>query len=98
MLPLGSNKVPGQIKQGGGLDSAHGPCVCHLVLWHTLGQREVHGSLLCWGRAFWKRLSLHGRKVAIGAAAHLCSSSSGTPGATIICNHEAIDTNRESTH
>ena len=30
MLPLGRNKVPGQIKQGGGLDSALGPCVCHL--------------------------------------------------------------------
>ena len=29
-LPLGRNKVLGQIKQGGGLDSAHGPCVCHL--------------------------------------------------------------------
>ena len=26
----GRNKVLGQIKQGGGLDSAHRPCVCHL--------------------------------------------------------------------
>ena len=26
----GGNKEPGQIKQGGGLDSARGPCVCHL--------------------------------------------------------------------
>ena len=30
MLPPGRNKVPGQIKQGGGPDSALGPCVCHL--------------------------------------------------------------------
>ena len=30
MLPLGRNKVPGQIKQGGGPDSAQEPCVCHL--------------------------------------------------------------------
>ena len=30
MLPLGKNKVPGRIKQGRGLDSAHGTCVCHL--------------------------------------------------------------------
>ena len=29
-LPLGSNKVLGWIKQGGGPDSARGPCVCHL--------------------------------------------------------------------
>ena len=31
MLPLRRNKVPGWIKQGGGPDSAHGPCVC--LLW-----------------------------------------------------------------
>ena len=31
MLLPGRNKVPGQIKQGGGPDSALGPCVCHLV-------------------------------------------------------------------
>ena len=30
MLPLGRNKVPGQIKQRRGQDSAHRPCVCHL--------------------------------------------------------------------
>ena len=30
MLPPGRNKVPGQIKQGGGLDSARRCCVCHL--------------------------------------------------------------------
>ena len=30
VLPPGRNKVPGRIKQGGGLDSASGPCVCHL--------------------------------------------------------------------
>ena len=30
MLPPGRHKVPGQIKQGGGLDSARRPCVCHL--------------------------------------------------------------------
>ena len=29
LLP-GRNKVPGRIKQGGGPDSASGPCVCHL--------------------------------------------------------------------
>ena len=33
MLPLGRNKVSGPIKQGGGPDSACGPCVCHL--WST---------------------------------------------------------------
>ena len=31
-LPPGRNKVPGQIKQGGGLDSARGPCVWHLCV------------------------------------------------------------------
>ena len=30
MLLPGRNKVPGQIKQSGGLDSALGPCVCNL--------------------------------------------------------------------
>ena len=31
MLSLrASNKVPGGMKQGGGPDSARGPCVCHL--------------------------------------------------------------------
>ena len=30
MLPPGRNKVPSWIKQGGGLDSACWPCVCHL--------------------------------------------------------------------
>ena len=30
MLLLDRNKVLGRIKQGGGLDSARGPCVCHL--------------------------------------------------------------------
>ena len=29
-LPPGRNKVRGWIKQGGGLDSARRPCVCHL--------------------------------------------------------------------
>ena len=29
-LPLGRNKVPGQVKHGGGPDLAHGPCVCRL--------------------------------------------------------------------
>ena len=32
MLPLDRNKVLGRIKQGGGLDLAHRPCVCHLCL------------------------------------------------------------------
>ena len=32
MLSRGRNKVPGQIKQGGGLDSARQPCVCHLCI------------------------------------------------------------------
>ena len=32
MLLLGRNKVPGRIKQGGGPDSAHGPCACQLCL------------------------------------------------------------------
>ena len=30
VLAPGRNKVPGQIKQGGGPDSAHVPWVCHL--------------------------------------------------------------------
>ena len=30
MLLPDRNKVPGRIKQGGGPDLAHGPCVCHL--------------------------------------------------------------------
>ena len=34
-LPLGRNKVPGQMKQGRGLDSALGPCVCHLGMPET---------------------------------------------------------------
>ena len=29
-LPPSRNKVLGWIKQSGGLDSTHGPCVCHL--------------------------------------------------------------------
>ena len=33
MLLLGRNKVPGWLKQGGGLYLAGGPCVCHL--WST---------------------------------------------------------------
>ena len=30
MLLLGKNKVPRWVKEGGGLDWAHGPHVCHL--------------------------------------------------------------------
>ena len=30
MLPLGRNKVLGRIKQGGELDLACWPCICHL--------------------------------------------------------------------
>ena len=47
MLPQGKNKVPGCIKQGGGPDSAHGPCVCHLCFRST-GQ--------CWGHSSWDLL------------------------------------------
>ena len=32
MLLPGRNKVLDWIEQGGGLDLAHGPCVCHLRL------------------------------------------------------------------
>ena len=32
VLPPGGDKVPGWIKQGGGPDWAHGPCVCHLCV------------------------------------------------------------------
>ena len=40
MLPLGRNKVPGQMKQGRGPDSAHGPCVCHCDLGNSKGFRS----------------------------------------------------------
>ena len=36
-LPPGRNKVLGWTKQGGGLDSAHGPWVCHLCFREFLG-------------------------------------------------------------
>ena len=39
MLPLGRHKVLGRVKQGEGLDSAHGPCVCHLCLRLSKGMR-----------------------------------------------------------
>lgn len=35
-LPPGRNQGPGWVKQGGGLDSACGPCVRHLGLQHRL--------------------------------------------------------------
>ena len=39
MLLPARNKVLGRIKQGGGLDSALGPCVCHL------GSKPFYSSL-----------------------------------------------------
>ena len=41
--PLGRNKVPGQIKQGGSPDSASRPCVCHLYAkWNKPGsERQI---------------------------------------------------------
>ena len=41
-LPWGTNKVPGQIEQGGGPDSARRPCVCHL--WCT--EKHLHRRIL----------------------------------------------------
>ena len=40
MLLPGRSKVPGRIKQGGGPDSASGPCVCHLCLEAQLQMSE----------------------------------------------------------
>ena len=72
MLPPGRNKVPGWIKQSGGLDSALGPCVFHMCPsgldvageeGRGLCKDDPHGS--GWSNsvygASWGRLKLKGR-------------------------------------
>ena len=43
MLLLSRNKVLGQIKQGGELNSARGPCICYLCSRDVLVKTMLHG-------------------------------------------------------
>ena len=55
MLPpllRGRNKVPGQIKQGGGLASACGPCVCHLYCKEKLSLLSIYFFVSVWTYRF----------------------------------------------
>ena len=51
MLPLGRNKVLGQIKQGGGPDSAHGPCLPPVLqtLWDSRARPILCVPPQCFG-------------------------------------------------